>query len=339
VGLEDIEASDVVIPRISINHIDAEFKNNLTGQTFTSLRVVILGLVKQRIFWSGEEYEENDKPLCKSTDAKIGFPQMREDIPADKQFPWADSNFNKPDYPPRAEFNDLIALPCDKCIFAEWGKDPKSGKSTPPPCNEQYTYPLLYEDEQGELVPALFTTQKTGIKTSKQYNSYFASSRTAFFTVWTEITLEPQSRGTVRWAVPKFKRGDQTPRDEWPIWGDQARQIREFIRQPPRNNDADPSSDAVSTSDNVNTAPPAAAAPPAAPAPAAAAPPAAPQPAAPVQPATPVTPSAPVAPATPAAPAAPVAPDAEPVPAAPPATPEGAPSGSAPVADDDDIPF
>lgn len=335
VGLEDIGQEDVVIPRLSIQHLDAVFKNNLTGEVFEELDAVFLGMVRQRIFWSGEEFEEGDKPRCKSTDAQIGFPQMRTDIAKEKQFPWDESNFNPADYPPRPDLNGLVALPCASCKFAQWEKN--GSKNMPPPCNEQYTYPILYKDDQGELVPALFTVQKTGIKPAKAYNSYFASAKTMFFTVWTHLSLTPQSRGTVRWAVPQFKRTVPTDRDLWRDWADQARGIRDLIRQPPRNNDADPSTDSVSsTAANVNTAP---ASEPAVTTPA---PGANPQPAT-TQPVAPVTaPAAPSAP--PAAPAAPTStPATQPVAPAQPSAPdaESVPSGQAtPIDDDDDdIPF
>lgn len=292
VGLEDIGAGDVVIPRISINHTEGRFKNNLTGEEYDTLNVVLLGMVKQRIFWS-DDVEDGEQPLCKSPDFKTGFPQMKDSLPADKKFPWDDSNFALADYSANL-INGHVALPCEKCVFSQWGKD-KNGKSTPPPCNEQHTYPLLYVDEDNNYVPALFTVQKTGIKPSRSYVSGFASSRTPLFTVHTTLGLQLQSRGSVKYSVPVFKRSDATDRSFWQDWATQARQIREFIRQPPRNTediaDSEPDPEA-----NVNTAPAAQTvqaqpAQPAAPA-AQASPPPAPAKPAPAQPAAPAAPAA-----------------------------------------------
>src|SRR6478736_1298857 len=84
-GLEDIGAGDVIIPRLSIDHKTAEFKDNLSGWRSNTLTVVLLGMVKQRILWH-DPVEDGDKPLCKSPDYLHGFPNQRTDLPADKRF-------------------------------------------------------------------------------------------------------------------------------------------------------------------------------------------------------------------------------------------------------------
>lgn len=303
VGLEDVGVGDVVIPRLSIVHDEAVFKNNLTGETHDTLTVVLLGLVKQRIFWA-DDIDEGDKPLCKSPDFAHGFPQMRTDIPADKQFPWAESNFDPANFPAEKGINGHVTLPCDSCVFAQWGKD-SAGKNTPPPCNEQHTYPLLIVGEDGETQPALLTVQKTGIKPSRTYISGFASSKTPFFTQYTQLSLDLQKRGSVKFSVPQFRRAGGTDRAWWAEYADQFRSIRSFIREAPRpaegTEDAEPA-----PSNNENTAPAAPPTPPKAPA----APPKAP------------TPPSPPKVAAPAAPA-----------------PAEAPAESASSDDDDDLPF
>lgn len=301
-GLEDVEAGDVILPRIQIDHKNAIFRDNLSKREYNELDVIILGLIKQRIMWA-DDTEDGDKPLCKSPDFSHGFPNVRDDTPRDKQFPWATSNFRPEDFPPGSGINNLVTLPCESCIFKEWEK----GTWKIPPCAEQHTYAILYlsnpedPEEDQRWTSALITFAKTGIKPSKQYISSFVQSGQPMFTVHTKLTLTPAKRGTVEYAVPAFRKMLTTDKDFWPNYGDQFRNIRDFVRQPPRSQDDDDVDYTAAPSSNENTAPVAAA-----------------------SVAAPVTPSAPAA-SAPQAPvvAAPVSPQA-----APPVPP-----------DDDDLPF
>jgi len=247
IGLEDVGVSDVVIPRLGIIHDEALLKNNLSSETYDKLDVILLGLVKQRVMWSDEVGESGSRPLCKSPDFENGFPNTRDDVPKDKRFDWSQSNFNPEDFPAEKGLNGMVTLPCAQCVFKEWDK--QGWKQ--PPCAEQHTYPLLYTTDEGESwAPALFTTQKTGIKPSRQYISSFAQTKTPMFTVHTELSLTLQSRGTVRYSIPSFKRKGQTERENWAEYGNQYRSIREFIRQAPRRQD-DEEEPAVSSNENT----------------------------------------------------------------------------------------
>lgn len=275
-GLEDVGVGDVVIPRLTIIHDQGKFKNNLSNEEFDTIDAIVLGLVKQRVMWDAK-VEDGDKPECKSPDFEHGFPNVRDDIPKDKRFPWEISNFKPEDFPPENGINGLVTLPCTSCIFNQWGK----GDWNQPPCAEQHTYPLLYTPDGGESwVPALFTTQKTGIKPSKQFISSFAQTKTPMFTARTTIGLTLQSRGSVKYSVPTFRRTGPSERENWGQYSEQYRTIRDYIRTAPRPGDDEDEGTPATPSANVNTGP-AAAAPPAepaaaAPAPAAAAPAAAP---------------------------------------------------------------
>lgn len=311
VGLEDIGVGDVVIPRLQINHKDGTFRDNLSKAEYGTLTVILLGLVKQRVMFD-DDVQDGDRPQCKSPDFEHGFPNMNLDgnQRKDTWFPWAKSNFDPANFPAEQGENGLVTLPCSSCIFSQWDK----GDWKQPPCAEQHTYPLLYSPDEGESwIPALFTVQKTGIKPSRQYLSSFAQSRTPTFTVFTEISLQQLSRGSVNYAVPVFKRQGATDRNAWGQYADQYRAIRDFVRQPPRRSDEEEAPASTPAEANVNTAP-AAAAPAATPAP-------------PAAPAAPVTPPAP--PAQPAAPAAP----------AQPAAAVATPAAAAPAAEEDDLPF
>lgn len=235
VGLEDIGVTDIIIPRLRIIHDEGVFEDNLSKARYSKLTTILLGLVKQRIMWDSE-VDEGDKPMCKSPDFEHGFPNLREDVPKDKRFPWEKSNFNPSDYPPEKGLNGMVTLPCANCIFKEWDK--QGWKN--PPCAEQHTYPLMYSPDEGSSwVTALLTLQKTGIKPSRQYISSFAQTKMPAFTVFTEISLQMQSRGSVKYAVPVLRRLGPTDRDQWGQYGDSLRSIREFLRQPPRRQDDD----------------------------------------------------------------------------------------------------
>lgn len=294
VGLEDVSASDIQIPRLVIDHETATFKDPSTGQNMPGLTAVVLGMVKQRIMWD-DKIDEGDKPQCKSPDHLTGYPQMRTDIPARKQFPWGTSNFTMADYPP--DENGQIKLPCDACTFTKWGAD-----NTRPSCSEQFTYILFYSDPDGNMRPGLCSFQRSGAKAARSYAASFHARRQPMFTAWTNIALTPESRGKTRYATPSFSQGGPTDSVEWPNWVDAYRSARAFLHEPPRPSTKEeddkasaararttPASAAAATQladdDPWNTAPaanpaPQAAAPPPPPARPAAAPP--PPPSAPV---------------------------------------------------------
>lgn len=266
VGLEDVGISDIVIPRLSINHADGTFKDNLSGMEYTEIEVVLLGMIRQRIFWAPGDMEDGDKPLCKSTDAIHGFPALNTDLHVSKRFPFEQSNFEighavprvvapgtDPRLPDGFNSNGHPTLNCSSCIFAEWGT--KQGKSVPPPCAEQFTFPLRYSADGGETwVTALFTIQKTGIKPAKQYMSSFVQSKTPLFTAKTRLSLKQDKRGTVKWSVPIFARGESTDRADWPEYAESYREMRKFVRAAPRA--AEFEEDGVPTgSANVNDDP------------------------------------------------------------------------------------
>lgn len=325
-GLEDIGAGDVIIPRLQIDHKTAEFKDNLSGWRSNTLTVVLLGMVKQRIMWSNP-VEDGDKPLCKSPDNLYGFPNQRMDLPADKRFPWEDSNFEPSqavpveiqprtlrEHPDGWTSNGLDALPCAACRFKDWGKD-RHGKSVPPPCTEQHTFPVIYQVSEDTWTTALLTLQRTGIKPSKSYISSFAQSKKPMFTAVTKITLTQLSRGSVEYAVPELTRLGDTDPAAWQHYADTYRSIRELIRSAPRRYDE--SEPAAAPSANVNSAPTPAADVTGAAAPVASTPPTTPPP-------------------TPApAPTPPPTPTPTPAPQAAAAAPPPPP----PAADNDDLPF
>ena len=303
-GLEDVDASDLSIPRLQIVHSEGVFKNNLTNEEFSEGEFIILGLVKQRVMWPDEVDEgTGGKPLCKSPDHKTGFANVDMSLPADKRFPWATSNFPGPEKFP-AHGDNMVKLPCASCKFKDWNSD---GKNSKPPCSEQWTLPVQYRAAGTEAwSPALLTLQRSGLKPAKSYITSFAASKTPAFTVITRIGLNTQKRGAVTYSTPTFRKVSESDPEQWLDHSASFRQIKEFITAEPRLAEEDDDAGQTTESSNgdpwENTEAPVEAA---------------------------VTPPAQEKPAPPAAPKAP---------AAPPATAPAAATASAPK-DDDDLPF
>jgi hypothetical protein len=211
VGLEDFDvAEEGVIPRLSISHTDCEFTDNLSGESFDTLDVVILGLVKQRILWDLEVPEDPTGPLCKSLNFTEGLPDM-------EHFPLEASGFTTLESP----------LPCSSCKLKEWGSHPTRDT---PWCGEQHLLIVLMGDAE---VPALLTVQRSALKNSRTYLSSFARSRSPLFTVRTTIELDARRRGSVNYAVPKFKKGDPTDEAKWAEYADTYAQVRSFVSTRP----------------------------------------------------------------------------------------------------------
>lgn len=226
-GLEDFDASDVVMPTLRINHKEATYKDGLSGEEFPSLEVVILGLVKQRILWDAEVSGDSDAPLCKSYDHANGVPDPK----APHRFPWKESGYNMADFDTGA---GIAPLPCEGCALSEWGSHPKNET---PYCAEQYTLVVMMPvvEEDGSIIyaaPALLSLQRSAVKPAKAYISSFQRSRSPLFIVTTKLGLNAQRRGTVDFATPTLVRGEPTDAALHPEWAANYRLIRESITAP-----------------------------------------------------------------------------------------------------------
>lgn len=251
-GLEDFDTSDLTMPRLSIDHAEAAFKNSQTDELFNELTVVLLGLHKSRIMWGDiNEGDDNDPPLCKSPDTKHGFPNVDPEYSASKQFPWdAQDVYTPGDMKPLEVGENLLTMPsigCKNCKFKEWNTDP-TGKR--PWCSEEWTFPLLYQDpEDPEIwVPALFTIRRSGIKPARAYVTPFASKKNPIFTVATKLTLDTNRRGMVKYCTPVFSKVARTSKDSYQDYFDSFKSAQSYLLQYPM-----PKDDAVS--DEASTVP------------------------------------------------------------------------------------
>lgn len=321
-GLEDFSMSDQTVPVLRIDHKNCLFEDVLSGQKFSEVNVILLGLIKQRVLWKAEVTDEKSFPLCRSYNFNEGHPRTDAESAKDN-FPWEASKFDPASNPG--------TLPCASCALKDWGTHPNRDA---PWCSAQHTFALLVPLAEGKgFAPMLFQLQRSSLKPSNKYLSAFANKQEALFTVTTNIKLEAKRRGTNDYAVPTFMAGAETEKSLHAYFSQSYRDVRAFL-QTPRSWDEDDGEEDEGVTVSVETPAPEAAA-PAAPEPAPApAPPAAPEPA----PAAAPAPEPPPAPAPepvaepPAAPAPAPAPALGMVPAAAPAAaPTPAPEAPAPA--------
>ena len=227
-GLEDFDSSDAVMPRIKIEHQTGVWKDTLSGQEFTTLRFIALGLIKQRVLFH-HNVEDDDVPMCKSSDFHTGYPNP--EAPQKKSFPWQLSGFNPADFPVDAEGNQ--PLPCAGCALKDWGSNPTSDA---PYCAEQWTLPIYYDqspDGSGEWAPAILTLQKSSIKPIRTYLTSFKQSNKPPFLAVGHGTLRVMQRGSVTYSVPSFVKAEESPRERWQEFSQQFADMRQFLTRPP----------------------------------------------------------------------------------------------------------
>lgn len=230
-GLEDFSAEDLRMPRLNIQHKNGTFKDSLTGEEHEVLHVVVLGLIKQRVLWQ-PQVEDDSSPLCKSTNFKDGFPTM-DAKKANENYPWSAAGWHPNDFPQK---DGRTVLPCDNCRLKEWGSHPDGKKTW---CSEQHTIPLLYSavENVSPQMMALYTTQRSSITASKGFFAAIVRAHEPAYSVTARISLRKQQRGTNEFCVPIFTVTGKTIQDDWPLYSQSYRQVRDFIGQPPRKRD------------------------------------------------------------------------------------------------------
>lgn len=246
-GLEDMSTSDLVLPRIKIVQTEGMWQDNLSQIKRPVLRFIPLGLVKQRVLFH-HNVEDNDVPMCKSSDFENGFPNP--DAPRQKSFPWEIAGLNPADFPADAEGNQKV--PCAGCKLKDWGSSPIGDT---PYCSEQWTLPIYFDTSDegiGEWAPAILTLQKSSIKPIRTFFTQFAQSNKPPFEAIAQGTLRVQQRGQVTYSIPTFTRESESPRERWLEFYEQYQDMRNFLTRPPLKEagDVDPG-----PSNNVNQGP------------------------------------------------------------------------------------
>ena len=216
-GLEDYDPNSATIPRIDIVQKEALFKDNLSGETFGEMNVILLGLIRQRVLWPPEVGEDSSGPMCRSNDAITGVPYIKE-------FPFDESGFDEADVD-----RDDPKLSCAGCALKDWGSHPTRDT---PWCSEQHTYALLRETGEGMFTPALLSLQRSNLKPSNRYMQSFVQAKTPLFVSETKISLEARKRGNVDYSVAKFSKGEATDDGDHVSFAEQYRGIRDFLHTP-----------------------------------------------------------------------------------------------------------
>lgn len=210
VGMEDLDESDIVMPTIKIDHKEAKFKDELTGQLTDSLDVVTLGLVKQRIMWHPDP--SDDPPLCQSLNFKDGRPG--------EKFPYEGTPHDE----------DAEVVDCSVCPYKEWGSHPKRDV---PYCSEQYTFVLGLPNAEGnKFQPAIISFRSSAVKAVQAYLSGFTREESPSFICRTIMGLTPVTKGSVEYAVPNFKRGDPIEEEHFRAMANTFRNVRSFLHTP-----------------------------------------------------------------------------------------------------------
>lgn len=201
-GLGELDAGDLIIPRLSITQpttpdIDAaqvgKFCVNITGDYQDAMRVALIKLSKSRILFP-EKYKRDNDPLCRSHDFK--FPA--NDIVGSE---------------PMAKTCQLI--PGDKkkhvCEYANWGSD-----GSAPRCQE--TWNLLIVDLDSYLV-MWFSLKSTALKPLRKIVSAISMISTAKgLPMWgmgfdMKISMETNDSG--KFYVPVFSDVKELPKHQY----------------------------------------------------------------------------------------------------------------------------
>lgn len=251
-GLEDIAASDLIMPVFKMDHDNFKWVDSLTNQSHDSLSVIMLGVLKQRILWPEDPGAAGDTPICRAYTLETGYPDQEKFT---RKLVLTSSGFSAADV-------EKGTLPCASCNLKEWGMHPKGNG---PWCNEQYTTPVLVLDEEGHTMPAIISHQRTALKPLKAWITAFQGRQKPFYTAVTSIGIVAQSKGTQEYAVPKFTLVQDSDPAMWPDYSQRWHEIKTFLMTPrTRHGDDEPETPRTSNA----AAPPAPAPAPPAPAPA-----------------------------------------------------------------------
>lgn len=240
-GLEDLDASDLRLPRLSIDHENGGYIDSLNPQNvMPEIQVIPLGLVKQRVMWPATMTDDNGdaNPMCKSTDYAVGYPNMTS---TDRRelFPWDAVGWNPNDFP-KDDVNRTV-LPCNSCRLKEWGSHPDGKKTW---CTEQHAIVLLYAPvdptvhlQQEPSMLALFTAQRSSINASKGFFAGIVRQNKPAFAFRARWTLRKEQRGKNTYYVPLMAIIGATDPDRYSDYARPYIEVRTFITQPPRVRD------------------------------------------------------------------------------------------------------
>jgi hypothetical protein len=201
-GLEGLDASSFVIPRIKIVQPTSKegtpgtLRINLTGDEFSDLPVIVVKAIQGRILWDPDLTKE--KALCRSYDF------MTPDPSIENPFSSACAKRVK-----NLRGQDILTPACDQ---AKWIGEKK------PECSETYNLLCLQAED---FLPFWISLAGASIAPVKKYLSAIALRRSRLFQ-WETILATEQRTEPKRHYVAAFS----TPR---PLDADRANQVAQTI--------------------------------------------------------------------------------------------------------------
>jgi hypothetical protein len=159
------------------------FVDDLSGESFKTLEVVLLAYPPSRAWWEVSLDEGGGgAPDCRSHDMIVPDPSS----------------------PNRQSAR------CVDCPHSKWGENNER-----PACTESVNV-VAYDKPGDRFVWLRFAG--TALKPFKDYISYLESRRLVSFAVSTVVTLEEKQRDALRWLVPRFSMGERlTPEQVRPM--------------------------------------------------------------------------------------------------------------------------
>lgn len=156
-GLEDMDSSDLIIPRTSIGQektedIDPEeigrYRNSVSGEAVENISIVPLLYKKGRTLMPEYEPGVKSRPLCKSSDC----------VTPDSM-----------DYDEYEQKSDN----CKDCSYSKWGRK-ASGKPNPPECAEQHNF-VMFDLDPDNFGPMTMVFRVTSAPAAKKILSGLAT--------------------------------------------------------------------------------------------------------------------------------------------------------------------
>jgi hypothetical protein len=229
-GLEDFNASDMRMPRLSIDHEKGGFIDSLNpDNAMSEIQVIPLGLVKQRVMWPALMLDDggDSNPMCKSVDHNTGYPNITS-TDQRELFPWQASGWNPADFP--RDDAQRILLPCNSCRLKEWKSHPDGKKTW---CSEQYAMPLLYAPvdpnvalQQEPTILAMYTAQRSSINSAKAFFAGMVRQQKPAFAFRARWTLKREQRGKNTYYVPLMTVIGSSNQDDWPAYAASYTEVR-----------------------------------------------------------------------------------------------------------------
>lgn len=194
-GLEELDAGDLIIPRLTITQpttpdistdLVGKFAVNLTGDFHDSLDLVLIKLGKSRILFP-EKYKRDNDPLCRSHN----FVTPANDIPGAV---------------PMAESCGLIPGDPKKhvCPYANWTQDDKGNQSAPR-CQECWN--MLVVDLESYM-PMWFSLKSTALKPLRKIVSAISiisqAKRQPMWAMKFSVALNKTANDSGTFYVPVF---------------------------------------------------------------------------------------------------------------------------------------